>query len=262
MIDIAFGVLDKERHSYDLISASRYPLFGQKNHVSLCNISLLTTSMTPNYLEKWFILIGNLMGIEENEHTFTAKSPLQVFGRLKPETTQPDLEKSTFLISDININNRKKTKTAKILGSPPVKIEFTGGGIQYDSNLNLHGFNDIHVLPEDIQYIPQDKTLNWSPSRIIGNFDHGNLNGLAIIKTDIGTEVWATVRNGVIHGPVIICGISYILERVKKIISDCSDKYLIKYCFFLNISYYEISHLFLRCRENLIRLAIIDYRKA
>ena len=66
------------------------------------------------------------------------------------------------------------------------------------------------------QYVPKDETLGWAPTRIAGHFSDGVLNGIALITTNISTDVWATVKNGVLHGPCVIYGISYILN-----LNDC-----------------------------------------
>ena len=134
----------------------------------------------------------------------------------KHETSPVDAENSTRLISDVIVNLDTKTATAVILGSPPVNIFFETGDIKVDEGLKLNGFNTLSVSPGHQKLIPRDKALGWSPIKIIGNFNHGDLNGFVLLKTNASTSVWATVKHGILHGPCVISGISYILEQVSQ----------------------------------------------
>ena len=146
---------------------------------------------------------------------YAVHSPLEVLWQLRPETEQLHEDMSTKLIADIHLNVEEKTMTARVLGSAPVNIIFAAGFIRLDNDLKLNGFNDIIVASEHQKFVPRDKTLGWSPTRIIGNFHHGNLNGFAFLETNVSTSVWAMVKNGIMHGPCVIWGISYIIEPVR-----------------------------------------------
>ena len=105
--------------------------------------------------------------------------------------------------------------TARILGSLPVRFQFGRGHYNLDQDFRLNGFNHINVAAEQQQHLPKDKTLGWVPISIAGSFDHGNLNGLVLLGTNVSTNVWATVKNGILHGPCVISGISYINDLVR-----------------------------------------------
>ena len=83
-----------------------------------------------------------------------------------------------------------------------------------------NGYNDIQIsydsyLQSDQSHlIPKDSTLNWTPSRIIGMFHHGVLNGHVFVLTNTSSYAWMTVENGVLHGPCIISKTHFTLDRV------------------------------------------------
>ena len=121
---------------------------------------------------------------------------------------------STKLIDNVNVDIDRKIMTARVLGSPPVKIIFSAGDLKLDNNLNLNGYNDIVIPSEQQKFVPRDNTLGWSPTRIIGHFQHGILNGFILLQTNVSTFVWAMIKKGIMHGPCVISGISYIIEPV------------------------------------------------
>ena len=54
--------------------------------------------------------------------------------------------------------------------------------------------------------------LQWTPFYIKGKFVHGNLEGPVRIVTTNNNIIFATFKNGVMHGPVVSYGLSLILK--------------------------------------------------
>ena len=55
--------------------------------------------------------------------------------------------------------------------------------------------------------------LDWTPVQISGKFSHGNLYGSVEFVTSNYNLIFATFRNGVIHGPVFAYGVSLVLKK-------------------------------------------------
>ena len=219
LLNIRYKLSEKENYTYSLCSKTRYPLFGQNEHNLLCNINReYKIESAPRKLENWFKSMNKLLDVQSIQDGYYIHSPLEVLWQLKPESERLNENMSTRLLADVNLNIEEKTMTARVLGSPPVKILFSAGDIKLDNDLKLNGFNDIIIESEYQKLVPRDSTLGWSPTRIIGNFDHGNLNGFAFLQTNVSTFVWAMMKNGIMHGPCVIWGISYIIEPVSFIL--------------------------------------------
>ena len=134
----------------------------------------------------------------------------EVLRQLRPELQEIDVQISSSLISDIILET--KNMTARIFGSPPLNIMFKE--IRVDENGKPNGYCHIYVVKEHIQFIPKDKTLNWTPVEFGGMFIHGNLNGIVAVQTNTSSYGWMTAKNGILHGPCAIYGIHHLLEPV------------------------------------------------
>ena len=86
--------------------------------------------------------------------------------------------------------------------------------LKLDNDLKLNGYNDISIASEYQTLVPRDKTLGWAPTRIIGKFYHGVLTGISYLQTNVTTFVYAMTKKGILHGPCVIRGISYLIEPV------------------------------------------------
>ena len=219
LMQISYELLGRENYTYSLSSRSKYPLFGTKGHTLLCNVRhRYKTNTVAKKLETLFQSIKNMIKLERSDDGFTTSSAFEVLWQLKPELAQLNIDNSTRLISDINLNINANTMKAKIFDSRPVKIFFSSADIKIDKYLKLNGLNDIMIAPEDQRFVPGDKTLGWSPTRIIGKFNHGELNGFVLLRTNVSTVGWVTVKKGILHGPSIMGGISYIIDPVSVMI--------------------------------------------
>ena len=105
--------------------------------------------------------------------------------------------------------------TARVFGSIALRFYFVNGHVKLNSKLQLNGVNDIQISSNHQKYVPREKSLGWTVSRIIGDFKRGILNGVVLIKTNVSTHVWATVKNGILHGPCVVSGITYRIDSVR-----------------------------------------------
>ena len=211
MLDIDYNLSHIENYTYSLSSKLKYPLFGQKEYLPLCNrATTYETSNVAKQLRNW---IDYITGLLEKR----SRAP-EILWQLRPELEQLDEANAIKLISNIAFCEKMKSMTARILGSPPVKIKFRTGSFNLDKNLRLNGYNDIEIISKEQQYVPRNKPLRWYPTRVAAKFDHGVLNGLAFITTNVLTYVWAMVKNGILHGPCVVYGVSYIIEPVRSIL--------------------------------------------
>ena len=220
LLNINYRLAEKENYTYSLCSKTKYPLLNQNEYnLLLCNINQeYKTDSVATRLENWFQSINKLLSLSATFSHSAKYSPLEVLWKLKPDLEKLDENGAVKLISDINLNIEHNTMTARVLGSPPVKIQFASGDVKLDNNMRPNGLNDIIIASENQHLVPRDKALGWSPTRIIGHFDHGSLNGFAFLQTNLTTFVWAMTKNGILHGPCLIWRISYIIEPVSLII--------------------------------------------
>ena len=216
MLDIDYELVNIENYTYSLSTKIKYPLFGQKEYKMLCNrTQAYGPGNVARRLKNWIGYITYLLENRSIQPDINVSRAPEILFLLKPELEQLDVAKSTKLISDITFCKESKSMKARILGSPPVKFQFGRGHCNLDEDLRLNGFNQINVAAEGQQYLPKDKTLGWVPISIAGSFEHGVLNGLVLIATNVSTNVWATVKSGILHGPCVVSGISYIMDVVR-----------------------------------------------
>ena len=84
-----------------------------------------------------------------------------------------------------------------------------------DENLQPHGACNLFTSNFGLEHM--NKTgkhdfLNWSIKTISGRFHHGLLNGIVGFITWQQQFVFATFKNGIMHGPTIVYGIVPILN--------------------------------------------------
>ena len=220
LLNINYRLAEKENYTYSLCSKTKYPLLNQNEYkLLLCNKNQeYKIDSVATRLENWFQSINKLISLSATFGHSSKYSPLEVLWQLKPDFEELDENEAVRLISDVNLNTENSTMTARVLGSPPVKIQFASGDVKLDDNMKLNGLNDIIIESENQHLVPRDKALGWSPTRIIGHFHHGSLNGFAFLQTNLTTFVWAMTKNGILHGPCIIWRISYMIEPVSSII--------------------------------------------
>ena len=217
LLQISYELLRKENFSYSIPSRKKFPLFGY-NHTSLCDIIPRNNLTTPsNLLTSWFNEIDNTMKPQKigNFQPFYILKAHEILWRMNTAVTNPDFCVSSKLISNLHISLDTKRLVGKIFGSPVLRMKAAQGIFRLNSNHTLNGYNDIWVLEDDQELVPNNTFLGCIPIRVSGYFKHGHINGLTRIETKAKTVVWALTDNGVLHGPSITYGIPYILERVR-----------------------------------------------
>ena len=209
-------VLERLNFTYSLYSKKKFPLVEEKQGY-LCHIASNHKEISPSLkLKEWFSSIDNILKPEE-KYKGTVDEVIksnEILWRLKPNDKPPTSRISTRLISEVKLDVKSQIINARIFGSPVIKMTARAGAFKLDGNMKLNGFNDLWVLKEFQNLIPPDVTLGWVPIRIAGMFKHGALNGISYIETNVSTKVSAMVKDGILHGPFVSYGISFILETV------------------------------------------------
>ena len=215
VLDIKYKVLGKENYTYSLYSKSIVPISRNNNKFLCQNTSSKKSSYTvAEKIINWFSLIDNTLRPKKVEWGTTIQMGHEILWQLRPESEEPDIQKSKRLISNIYLNPETKSMKARILGSIPVKIQFDGEHVKLDTENQLNGYNDINVATEHQKYIPKDTTLGWVPIRIAGKFTHGYLSGYVMVQTSVSSFVWVSVKNGIMHGPCVVYGIANLIDLV------------------------------------------------
>ena len=215
-LEIAYEVLKRQPYRYSVHSRRKFSE-SKHDHTLLCDIIPRNERAKANaVLRNWFkkideILKPEKLGIVSYSNSIKAN---EILWRLAPLEVEPNLEISRQLISNIQLNVKNKNTTAKIFGGSTVRVHISGNTIALNRNNIPNGLNDIRIDKEHQKLILADKTFNWSPTRITGIFKNGVLNGLTRIETNTSTTIWGIVRKGILHGPVLTNGITYLLEPV------------------------------------------------
>ena len=141
LLNINYRLAEKENYTYSLCSKTKYPLLNQNEYnLLLCNINQeYKTDSVATRLENWFQSINKLLSLSATFSHSAKYSPLEVLWKLKPDLEKLDENGAVKLISDINLNIEHNTMTARVLGSPPVKIQFASGDVKLDDNMKLNG---------------------------------------------------------------------------------------------------------------------------
>ena len=216
LLELNYIVLERLNFTYSLYSKKKFPLVKEKQGY-LCHIASNHKEISPSLkLKEWFSSIDNILKPEE-KYKGTVDEVIksnEILWRLKPNDKPPTSKISTRLISEVKLDVKSQIINARIFGSPVIKMTARAGAFKLDGNMKLNGFNDLWVLKEFQNLIPPDVTLGWVPIRITGMFKHGALNGISYIETSVSTKVSAMVKDGILHGPFVSYGISFILETV------------------------------------------------
>ena len=200
-------------YHYMLMPKLRIPLNNHKTS-PLCTLGFNTTktSNVSDRLWQWFNTLSQMSEAVYDKNAFGAlkwNDAYRLLWHMSPEDNSIDEPKSLRLVSDVKLDPRMVTATARILGSLPIRISFSK--LAVDKNNMLHGYCDFSVLKEDYNLVPRDKTLGWPIHKVIGHFVHGKLNGITMVKTNTMSSGWLTVKNGILHGPVVLYGLHPIL---------------------------------------------------
>ena len=70
-----------------------------------------------------------------------------------------------------------------------------------DSEGKLHGVCVFNLIDKHINQTVTHEFFHWSFKFISGMFVHGHIEGLVLLSTWQGTDMYANIVNGVLHGP-------------------------------------------------------------
>ena len=86
------------------------------------------------------------------------------------------------------------------------------GHLSIDEKQQPHGHCVFNLPKEHLNDTGKHEFLNWSIKSISGKFNHGKLNGIANLITWQGQKIWATFKEGILHGPAFQYGVTAILD--------------------------------------------------
>ena len=228
LLDLDYKLMKRLDFNYDLRSKKKVPLVNKTSTLrKLCDIHRSQLNFSSSYgssnLKGWVDFINDQINAKNQP-----PKGHELLWRLRPMEQLLDMKTSLKLISDFEFNSKSWKCYARILGSQPLKVHFQYKRIKLDNDLKPNGYNDIQIEFSQRHLIPKDKTLNWAPSRIIGIFHHGVLNGPALVQTNTSSYAWVTVQDGALHGPCIISKTHFTLDIVSTTQYGLIDRY--KFC--------------------------------
>ena len=132
--------------------------------------------------------------------------------KVKEEPSPVDLDKVKIpFISDIQlVDFDYQIFNLTLFNGQPSGFRMLEGSV--DQNLKLHGHCILVSLETEAGLVGTHPMLHWTPIEISGKFFHGIIEGLVRITTTNNNIIFATFRDGVMHGPVFSYGISLILK--------------------------------------------------
>jgi hypothetical protein len=174
--------------------------------------------------EEWWMYYRNI--VQETHET----SPVD-----KTKVQIPFLSKTELLdIYKVSVN-------LTLFNGLPATFMLEYGG--FDIQLQLHGVCHLIINIEHEKHPGAHPLLNWKPVHIQGRFIHGQPEGTFYFGSMNNNIIWATFKQGVLHGPIFAWGVNPILDMEVKKISKIFFKIFSKKI--LNskeVSYQRIEH--------------------
>ena len=132
--------------------------------------------------------------------------------KVKQEPSPVDLDKVKIpFISNIQlVDFEYQIFNLTLFNGQPSGFRMLEGSV--DQNLKLHGSCILVSLEMKSGLVGTHPMLHWTPLEISGIFINGILEGPVRITTTNNNIIFATFRNGVMHGPVFSYGLSLILK--------------------------------------------------
>ena len=116
---------------------------------------------------------------------------------------QPVQDDCASFISDIDYNG--DNGTAVLFGTETVNLTFMT--MNTDGEGRLHG-ECIITLGSHRQ---SDPTSKWIPKHLVGQWIHGVMDGLVLVDTPKGQQLFAIVRQDCLHGPALLLNTAPVL---------------------------------------------------
>ena len=202
MLQIDYQRTTKKNSRYLLSDKIFMPFSFHENYPLCRNITESSLDKPDEQLLSFFNYVDSLIYGENIFANQTYFEGFKALWHLKPLSEELDQNRAIELISNIAYNDTTNTFSANILGSKrPLKIQFND--FKLNDKLEIDGYCDISIDLEDRYNIPKDVALDWPPYRIRGIFKDGKLNGISVVETNTQSFGWVTMKDNVIHGPVI-----------------------------------------------------------
>ena len=203
----------KEKLDYELFFGNNYtakiPL---KKSEPLCKINQPKEG-TPE--DKFTAFIKTL----EQYGGLNGQRMFEVLKYMPPETSPLEQEKvkQTFM-SNVTFETNWDGSYAQISHFGGKVVPWFGKQVSFDNDGQLHGFCSFELVRAYFNTTGQHNFLDWSPKYFTGEFVHGKLQGLVYLKTWRGVSIYASFKDGELHGPAFALGQKFIYNHEVKIL--------------------------------------------
>ena len=178
------------------------PLFSY-NIVPLCNkIQHNNDEPEQTYLE-WEKLINDENTLKGSQMLYYLKSEMSPMDPSKVK--QKFMSNVTYISEGVHIIVNMSVWEGPI-------ASWIGSRVAFDTNGHLHGVCQLNLRHEFINNTGHHDFLDWSLKFISGRFVHGKLQGTAFLNTWRGVGIFATFKDGELHGPVHSLGRKFLFD--------------------------------------------------
>ncbi len=205
LLKIRYKIKEIKGHDIMLGSSKRLPLYSKSNES--CTINQTQSNATP---EDQFIAWHNqLLG---KQHDANNKAHFENLNQLKPvlDPVNHGSVRQPFITNLSLVSDSPLSFNMSIWDGPITT--WKAGYVSIDTHGQLHGVCNFKSNEEFNNKTGRHELLDWSPRFISGRFVHGQLEGIVIIHTWRSNFILATFKEGVMHGPVYVYGLSAILD--------------------------------------------------
>ena len=211
-LQLDFNIKEKKNFNLLFDGNVKVPLFDNKKH-SFCNKFQhlqKNSKLDQTYLawEKWINDPNNLIGFKALYYREPEVSAME-----HTKVKQKFITNITFISQDIHI-----LVNMSVWGGPIAT--WRGSKVSFDTNGQLHGLCQLNLKYEFFNKTGHHDFLQWSLKSISGHFMHGKLEGKACLITWRGLGIYATFRDGELHGPVHSIGRKFLFDVEVRISID------------------------------------------
>ena len=153
-------------------------------------------------LEEQFMSFEDIL-----QEAYMKASPSEVLTYLKPEESKMDPKRVKQSFMDVkSIYEENGIFYANISLWNGDVLPWQGHVFSLDLQGHLHGTCTFVLPSEHYNSTGTHDFLNWSIKLFSGNFIHGKLNGIVILVTWNAANIYATFKDGELHGPTFAYG--------------------------------------------------------
>ena len=207
-----------EKIDYDLFFASDYvakiPL---QQTEPLCRINQPRNGTPEDQFTAFIKTLQKYGGLNSNRM-------FEVLGHFPQEISplEPGKIKQNF-ISNITFFVNYNKIYAEISHFGGKTANWIGKQVSFDTDGQLHGFCSFELVHAFYNKTGTHDFLDWSLKYFGGKFVHGKLQGLVLLKTWRGVFIYATFKDGELHGPAYALGQKFIYNEE---VNMCNYYYL------------------------------------